>query len=284
MTEPRDGQEPSSSPNLKADPPVAPAAAETEASIPESAEAEKDARIHVERADSEPPPAPPPAQNAAEEELDEDDEEPSAPTVKETWKLALEDATLGSAARTVAVSGVVGFAVGAWVQLGLAGRAGNDLLARNQQALADREMTIKACLGAALIGVGVALYFIWASLRKREGIAHIERWAWFLSPLMLAPGIASVLHFKPWQNEHTRLLPIVLATGMLMEVVAYKALVSAPTLARAWWRDTVEQVPRIVRERGAFWVVLAASIAYAAFFAIARSNSAGASRLRDVLR
>ena len=91
---------------------------------------------------------------------------------------------------------------------------------------------IKACITGAGVAAAVAGYFAWSTLRKGANVGLVERWLWFVSPLAMAPGLASVLHYRPWVNEHARLLPLVLFLAIVFEVLAFQSLRSAPRAAR----------------------------------------------------
>lgn len=177
-----------------------------------------------------------------------------------------QDAVWGAASRSVAIGTCLGFALAAWAQLALAGREANDLLAKNAYDLAERVGMIKGSIAGAGLGAGVAGYFVWAALRAKRSVGLVERWLWLLSPLMLAPGLASVLHYKPWVNAYDRLLPLVLLLGLAFEVLAFQALRHAPRPARDWWREAIGQLPRLVRERAPLILVVAGSLFYIGFF------------------
>jgi uncharacterized membrane protein len=176
------------------------------------------------------------------------------------------DAVWGSVARSVALAAVVGFALTSWLQLSLTGRAANDFLARNSLELSERMSMIKACIAGAGVAAAVAGYFAWSTLRKGANVGLVERWLWFVSPLAMAPGLASVLHYRPWVNEHARLLPLVLFLAIVFEVLAFQSLKSAPRAAREWWNDAVQQIPGLARRHGPFALVLAGTALYVVFF------------------
>ncbi|MGC4094460.1 MAG: DUF2079 domain-containing protein [Polyangiaceae bacterium] len=230
-----------------------------------------------------------PAATPAKAEDEEDDDEPDegeedddheaepeveraapvGPKLKElAASIAQAQGEWGAVARCLAIGGLLGFAAAGWVQLGLSGRAASELLASNELPEGARMATLKACLGSAAIGSAVVGYLASSSLKKGAGVALLERWLWFLSPLILAPAIASILRFRPWVNQHERLLPITLVTALALEVLAFKALVAVPSAAQNWWRDAREQVPEIVRRRGPFVIVLLASLFYVTFFSL----------------
>ncbi|HET9930249.1 MAG TPA: DUF2079 domain-containing protein, partial [Polyangiaceae bacterium] len=174
----------------------------------------------------------------------------------------------GAIARSLTIGALLGFAAAGWVQLGISGRTASEMLASNELPEGARMMAIKVCLAAALLGALAVGGFIWNGYKKGTGVAPIERWMWFLSPLLLSPAIASVLRFRPWVNQHERLLPITLVIAISLEVLACRSLVAAPRGAIEWWRDARDQIPELVRRRGPFVVVLAGCIYYAVFFSL----------------
>jgi len=264
--------EPSPSDSKSGDEPVAPAPA-VEPPAGNDARAATPAAAHPEGDDEE--------GDDEEDDDEEDDDEPHGDDARAAAEPAVRpklseiiahvtgaQAEWAPAARSLALGALLGFAVAGWVQLGLSGRTASDLLATNELPEGQRMMTIKACLGSAAIGSAVVGYFIWNAFRKATTLVSLERWLWFLSPLILAPAIASVLRFRPWVNQHERLLPITLVIAIALEVLAFKALVAAPNAARDWWREARDQVPEIVRKRGPLVVVLLGSLFYAGFFAL----------------
>ncbi len=186
--------------------------------------------------------------------------------VPDSTPLLSGDPAWGSAARSVTLGATIGFALGAWVELALQGRAASEFLASNALDMPRRMTMIKVCIAVAVLGAGLAGGSVAWMLRKGRSVGLIERWLWFLSPLILAPGLASVLHYKPWVNEHARLLPIVLLLAVVFEVLAFQALKAAPRQAREWWSDLVDQTPLLVRRHAPLALVVAGCIFYAAFF------------------
>ncbi len=283
MSEPREREEAAGTPaeaEPSRDPSVAPSKTESEApaaspAVPE-APPRQAAKQRVDELDDD-------VEEEDEEDEDEDAEEDeddhqsagdaekaaSGPKLSEFARnLAKSPEDWGSIARSLALGALLGFTSAGWVQLGISGRTASDMLATNELPEGARMMVIKVCLAAAVLGAAAVGTFIWNGHKKGTGVAPVERWLWFLSPLLLAPAIASVLRFRPWVNQHERLLPITLVVAITLEVLACRALVAAPRAAIEWWRDARDQVPEIVRRRGPFVVVLAGCIFYAAFFSL----------------
>jgi uncharacterized membrane protein len=195
-----------------------------------------------------------------------DEEDEIAASDRDSTPLLADDALWGSVARSVALGALLGFALASWAQLAFSGRAVNDLLADNKLPAGQRMMLLKAGVGAALIGAGVIAYFALAAFRAKQNPVRLERWLWFASPLLLAPGIASTLRYRPWLNEHERLLPIVLFLAIALEVLSFRALRAAPRGVRVWWSEMIEQLPALVRKRGPAILVIAGSLFYIGFF------------------
>jgi uncharacterized membrane protein len=168
-------------------------------------------------------------------------------------------------ARVAAISGLLGLAISAWAQLSIEAAWLSDFLISNTRGVAQRKLMIALLLsglGLGLLG-GVGL-LTW--LRKRGRERDVERWLWFLVPAVLLPVIPALFRAKAWQNRHDALLPVVILLCLTLEPLLVLSLRSVPSKAREFWRQTVEQVPALVRRRGPLVLVIAAAVGYAAFF------------------
>ena len=172
----------------------------------------------------------------------------------------------GSASRSVVLAGVIGFAVATWLQLAIGARWASDLLAKNILPTGTRMAIIKASVAGGVLAALVAGYLIWAELRKRRDPAPIERWLWFLSPLILLPAVGWVFRAKPWINEHARLLPIVLFLSIVLEVLVFRALQNVPERALEWVAELKSQVPEKLQRHGPLAVVALGAVFYVGFF------------------
>lgn len=170
-------------------------------------------------------------------------------------------------ARSVAMSALLGAAVVMWGQFSFRARWVSEFLSSNKLG-ADQRMAliVSLCAGlgvGALAGAAALLFF---KKKLGRGPAALERWLWFLLPLSLLPLMPLLFRFKPWQNKHDRLLPIVLFVVLVLEVLVFRALRNVPSRVRRWWAETRDQLPLAVRRDGPFVVVVAGTLVYIAFF------------------
>ncbi|HKY36732.1 MAG TPA: DUF2079 domain-containing protein [Polyangiaceae bacterium] len=198
----------------------------------------------------------------------DDAEPPQPPAIGET---GAEPAPLfdqhpwAIATRVVAISSLLGLAISGWAQLSIKSSWVPDFLISNTLGAAPRKqmmillvlgLTVGAAAGAGLLGY----------LRKKQRETELERWLWFLVPGLLLPAIPALFRAKPWQNRHEALLAIVLLLSLMLEALLLLSLRSVPSKAREFWRQTVEQVPLVVRRRGPLVLVIATALGYAVFF------------------
>lgn len=206
------------------------------------------------------------AEDAEDAEPEEAEAPQSEPAPDSSPVLVDEDALLGVATRALALAALLGFSIATWLQLSFTGGWVNEFLAENVLPEGRRMTFVQGAVGGAALGAAICAYFVSQFRKKKRNLVTIERWLWFVSPLLLLPAVPSLFRYKPWMNEHERLLPIVLFLALALEILCFRALVRAPLKAREWWEELREQVPELVRRRGAFWVVVAGSLFYAAFF------------------
>jgi uncharacterized membrane protein len=167
--------------------------------------------------------------------------------------------------RVVAISSLLGLAVSGWAQLSIKSSWVPEFLISNTRGAGPRKLMLALLLvGLAVGGLTGAGLLTW--LRKKGREAELERWLWFLVPGTLLPAIPALFRAKPWQNRHETLLAIVLLLSLILEALLLLSLRSVPSKAREFWRQTVEQVPLMLRRRGPLVIVIAAALGYAAFF------------------
>ncbi len=169
-------------------------------------------------------------------------------------------------ARVVLLSSLLGMAVSGWAQLSIRSAWVPDFIIANTRGADERKLMIALTLAGlglgGLLGAGGLAF-----LRKRgREVAGLERWLWFLVPGLLLPCVPVLFRAKPWQNRHDALLPIVLLLSLAFEALVLLSLRSVPNAARAFWRQTLEQIPERVRRHGPLLLVVTAAVAYAAFF------------------
>jgi uncharacterized membrane protein len=233
----------------------APASAEDENAEDENADGEDEEDENADGEDEE--------DDGAEDEDAEEAAEP-APPADEPPPL-FNQHPWAVATRVIAISSLLGLAISGWAQLSIKGSWVPDFLISNTRGSEPRKlMLVLLVLGLAAGAAGGASLLTY--LRKRQREAELERWLWFLVPGVLLPAIPALFRAKPWQNRHEELLAVVLILSLMLEALLLLSLRSVPSKAREFWRQTVEQVPLIVRRRGPLVLVLVAAAGYAAFF------------------
>jgi uncharacterized membrane protein len=222
--------------------------------------------------------APAPAEAAAEEKkvppsdapstAEGEPETSSAPPVarKERLDPELRDRLLVSGARVVALFTLLGGALASWSQTAFRAPWLETFLLENtlEPGLRQRLLTILA-LGFVAGALGSAG---WLAFRRRRGLDFelVERWAWFLSPLLLLPFVPPLFRSKVWVSRYDALLPAMVLLLLVFERLAERSLANVPASVAEWFRDTRAQVPAIVKKHGALATVLVAATLYAAFF------------------
>jgi uncharacterized membrane protein len=248
---------PSTEPEAKPDE----AAASTEAAAPASAPAdESEEETDEEEGEDEG------EGEDGEEETDEEEEGAAPPPPREDEPAPLFDQHPWSVTvRVLAISALLGLALSAWAQLSIKSAWVPEFLSANVRGVAERKLMLALLIGGLVVGGGVGVGLL-SWLRKRSREAELERWLWFLVPGILLPCLPALFRAKPWQNRYDALLPIVILMSLLFEALMVLSLRSVPAAARDFWRQTVSQIPALVRKRGPLAIVLLGSLGYAVFF------------------
>jgi uncharacterized membrane protein len=207
-----------------------------------------------------------------DDEADEEDElAPGASPPSEQPPAADEPAPLfdqhpwAVTTRVLALCALFGVALSAWAQLSIQSSWVPDFLISNTRGVAARKgMLVLLVLGLA-VGGGAGLLAL-TRMRKRGREVELERWLWFLVPGVMLPCLPALFRAKPWQGRYEALLPVVILLSLLFEALLLLSLRSVPAAAREFWRQTLEQVPAVVKKNGALAVVLAGALGYATFF------------------
>jgi uncharacterized membrane protein len=192
--------------------------------------------------------------------------DPGASSSAPDDEAAERDALLVRGSRALLLATLIGAAVVSWTQLAFRSPWLDELVIDNTLGPELRKRLLYAIvLGALLGGAGCAGAIAWF---RRQGIGaeRIERWAWFLSPLILLPLAPVLFRPKAWIGRHAEILPSMALVALALEFLVSRSLVNVPEAVRKWWSDVREQMPSIVRRRGPVAIVVAASLAYAAFF------------------
>lgn len=204
-----------------------------------------------------------------EDDEDEDDDrtseaEPPPPRPDEVAPL-FDQHPWAITARIAVVSALLGLAVSAWAQLSIQSSWVPDFLISNVRGVAERK-TMLVLLGAGLIGGAVTGLGLLSWFRKRNRETELERWLWFLVPGILLPCIPVLFRAKAWQGRYEALLPIVILLSLFFEALVLLSLRSVPSQARSFWRQTLEQIPSVVKRRGPLVLIVGCAVGYAVFF------------------
>jgi uncharacterized membrane protein len=176
------------------------------------------------------------------------------------------DELLTSGARSIAIGALVGLAIVAYFRFAYRSRWVDEFLQRNVLGEEPRkELLISLVAGAVFGGVFTAgaLFF---THKKTGEVRSVERWAWFLSPLVLLPFTTLLFRYKPWLNRHDVLLSLLIPIILLLEALVVRCLDHAPRLVREWWDGLRTQLPAFVRKQGPTIMVVAGALTYAGFF------------------
>jgi uncharacterized membrane protein len=173
---------------------------------------------------------------------------------------------LTHASRILVIAALLGGALSFWAQLAFRSPWLDTFLTDNTLEPGQRNVLILALvlgtLAGGLAGIGV---IVWQQ-RRRQPLALVEQWAWFLCPLLMLPVVPVVFRAKVWQGRHEVLLPALVLLVLVFEQLVHRSLANVPAQVVAYFNEVRSQVPRKLRERGPLVIVIAAAAAYAAFF------------------
>ncbi|HEY3493080.1 MAG TPA: DUF2079 domain-containing protein [Polyangiaceae bacterium] len=179
---------------------------------------------------------------------------------------AERDALLTHGSRILLLAVLLGGALATWTQLAFRAPWLDEFLLENTLEPGRRDRLIRVLvLGMGLGGLGSAGLIAW---RRRAGleIESLERWLWFLSPLLLLPLAPVFFRAKAWVGRYDVILPTLILVLLVFEQLVVRALKNVPDAVRAYFDEARGQIPPPVRRWGAPAVVIAAAAAYAAFF------------------
>lgn len=191
----------------------------------------------------------------------------SAPTETETSS-PLEH-PWGRISRSVALGTLLGMAFVAWVHLSYFAPWLDEFLRENALPMRQRMVLLGTVLGGG--GLGAIVTGTLAVWRHRRGgsLVAIERWCWFLSPLIPLPALPILFHARSWRNRHEELLPAVLITGLVAEVLLFQALRHTPDRVRSVFSEMRADLQKRIRpwlaRHGTTLVVLLACLGYGLF-------------------
>ena len=174
------------------------------------------------------------------------------------------NAIWGSVARSLALAAVIGIALGAFVQF-IAFEWPADFPTANTADASQRSTLLEVMLiGGAVAIAAAAGLLLWAK-RRALPVGTIERWFWFLSPSALLPATPFLFDYRPWQDEHESLLPILLLFGLVLEVLLHRAFSETPAAVLRFTRAVASRTPAFVRRHGPLIAVLTAALVYTVF-------------------
>jgi uncharacterized membrane protein len=193
---------------------------------------------------------------------------PPAPSEPATASLDPEtrDRLLVSGGRSLALFTLLGGALAAWSQIAFRAPWLDDFLLENTSEPGQRSRLLTfLALGFVLGAVGSVG---WMAFRRRRSLDFelVERWGWFLSPLILLPFVPPLFRARVWTSRYDALLPAMVLLLLVFERLAERSLANVPESVKAWFREVAAQVPPIVKKHGALAIVVAAASVYAAFF------------------
>lgn len=188
----------------------------------------------------------------------------------------------GQAARGTALFALLGMAIAVTVRLLLGRGWSYEFLSKNEIAMSDRLMLIAQMTVAGGLFASVPVVCVLIQRTRRTFSPEvIEKWAWFLSPLILLPAPLVIMTHELWTERHKDLLPIIVFGGILAEFFFSKSLTHIPPQASRLWaylwetsskRALIERVPsksqmllRWFDGKGALLTVVLAALAYGVF-------------------
>jgi uncharacterized membrane protein len=199
-----------------------------------------------------------PSDDEFEDDEEEAPDEPDAPLSR--------NELLTSGSRTLAIGALLGIAATMYVQFAYQARWADDFLVKNTLGKEPRAGLIAWVVAGALLGVAISALLLVFTHRRRRSIARVERWAWFLSPLVLLPFAPMLFRYKPWQNKYELLLPCLIPILLAVEALVARSLSSVPRAVREWWLGMRDQVPALIRRQGPMIVVVSGALIYSVFF------------------
>ncbi|HEX6766439.1 MAG TPA: DUF2079 domain-containing protein, partial [Polyangiaceae bacterium] len=180
--------------------------------------------------------------------------------------IAERDALLTHGSRAVALATLIGASVLFWTQLAFRSPWLDELVIDNTLGPELRKRLLYAIVLGAVLGAGGCAGAIAWFRRRGVGVELVERWTWFLSPLVVLPLAPVFFRAKAWVGRHAELLPIMALTALVLEFFVSRALANAPEQVTNWWSEVREQMPALVKRRGPVVLVVGAAAAYATFF------------------
>ena len=194
-----------------------------------------------------------------------DPEARPVPVAPEGW-LARWTPVLPSLSRSAALGALLGLGALLWFRFNFSARWVSDMLIKNTLDMPDRMRLIAGMVLASAIGGLSALAVSVVAERRGGRSREVERFLWFLSPLVLLPVVPLFFRYKPWKGRLDALLPATLAAALVLEILTRHSLLSAPGRIKQMFVDLRDRLPQIVKRHGPLVVVVGFALFYALFF------------------
>lgn len=178
----------------------------------------------------------------------------------------------GIAARSVALGTLIAVCLLYWSQMAIGGRWVVPFISENQLEMPQRMRLIYGMVVSGVLGALVTGGIVFVAHRRRWGLAHVERWLWFLSPTLLLPFLPQIYRFKPWKDHPELLLPLLLVLALVAEVVCTRSFRAVPDVVRErvgkHWSKVREKAPAFLRKHGPLLCVCVAVTVYVVFMGV----------------
>ena len=188
-------------------------------------------------------------------------------------RVSAAPARLAVVVRTLVLAALIGAALVSALQFFMAGDWLPDFLRGNSAAASVRDsLLVGTAMGAGLGALTAGGGLGWAA-RRGWPLTQVERLVWFASPLMLFPVVPLFLEYRAWKSKHNHLLPLVLISAVMLEVLVARSLARTPACLRHATEWLRRRLPLFWLRHGPLTVVLSGAAFYAvfmSFFALRR--------------
>jgi len=203
--------------------------------------------------------------------------EPAAPAVVEEKprrpRVPIASESFAEAARGLALWVLIGFALLVWARFAFGKAWLGEYLGHNRLPMRDRVVFIIQIFAAGGLAGSLSAAYLFVRRNVPGTTREFERWAWFLSPLILCPVVPLVRETDIWFGNHNALLPIVLFGAMLAELFVYQSIRHVPAVVSSMWLGSASELstwtarPRVrwARSHAFLAIVLVAAVAYGLF-------------------
>jgi uncharacterized membrane protein len=211
-----------------------------------------------------PAPTVEPAREDADERREAQGTTASAPSLADAQQ---ERATRwGVGARSITLSALIVMGMVALGQLSFQSDWVTGQLVANDLSMPQRMAFIISLVGGLAVGALAGAASLIVARRKGWAWEAVEGWNWFLSPLLLLPLLPQLLRVSAWNERHAELLTVLVPVILVSLVVLRRSFESVPEPVTRLVERVQRRIPPVVRRRGPFGVVLAASLFYVLFF------------------